>query len=239
MIDGFLAEANGECRARGDQLCQAFGFFQLRSGRHDAIDQPHPLGVDGAHGFAGEHRLHRTDLSRGSGPALRAPGPRNDPDLHLGLTELGRLRGHHQVAHQRQFASTAERVTTDGGDHRLVDRPKSGPAREVVILEHLDRARLGHLRDVGPGREGAVIAGEDHAANGVIAIECFQRIDQLGDGLMIERVANLRPVDRHDADRAICLGEDELVRHHSLLARPKSSPPPCLGPRQPRARSPL
>jgi hypothetical protein len=35
---------------------------------------------------------------------------------------------------------------------------------------------------------------------------------------MVERVADLGPVDGDDADRAIHLGEDEFVGHHSLLA---------------------
>ena len=99
-----------------------------------------------------------------------------------------------------------------------MDGPKTCPAREVVIAEHVDRSGIRHLRDVGAGREGPVITGQDHAADGIVAVERFQRVNQLRDRLLVQRVADLRPVDRNDANRALHLGEHELVRHRSLLA---------------------
>ena len=94
-----------------------------------------------------------------------------------------------------------------------MDRPKARPASEVVVIEHVDGTSLDHLRDVRARREGPVVTGQDHAADTVVLVEPIERVDELGDGLMVQRVADLWPIDGHDPDRPANLGENEFVRH--------------------------
>ena len=119
-----------------------------------------------------------------------------------------------------------------------MDRPKASPAREVVVVEHVDRTGLDHLRDVGARRKGPVVAGQDHAADRIVAIEGLQRVDELRDRLRVEGIADLRPVDPDDPDRPVGLGEYELVGHCSLL-RAQSSPGAAEDRCQPSAESAL
>ena len=94
-----------------------------------------------------------------------------------------------------------------------MDRLEARPASEVVVVEHIDGTGLDHLRDVRAGREGPVVASQDHAADGVVLVVRIERVDELGDGLMVQRVADLRPVDGHDSYRPANFGENEFVRH--------------------------
>ena len=98
-------------------------------------------------------------------------------------------------------------------DHRLVDRPEARPSRGVVVIEHVDGAGLNHLRDVRAGGEGPVVAGQDHAADLVVPVERIEGVDQLSDRLVVQRIADLRPIDGDDPNRAANLGENEFVRH--------------------------
>jgi len=129
------------------------------------------------------------------------------------LAELRGLGGNHQVAHQCQLAAAAEGITAHRRDHGLVDRLEARPSREVVVIEHVDGAGLDHLRDVGAGGEGPVVAGQDHAADPVVPVEHVQGIDQLSDRLMVQRIADLRPIDGDDPYRPPNLGENEFERH--------------------------
>src|SRR5205807_3392529 len=152
-----------------------------------------------------------------SSPALGPAGARNDANLHLGLTELRRLGGNDQVAHESQLATAPQCVTADRGYQWLAERAKACPSAEVVVIQHLDRARFRHLADIRARGKGALAAGQDHASDGGLAVEALQSVDDFGDGLMVEGVVDLGPVDGHDADRPISLGPDEFVRHGSLL----------------------
>jgi hypothetical protein len=75
----------------------------------------------------------------------------------------------------------------------------------------------GHRADVGAGREGLVAAGDDDAADGVVAIEAGERGPQLVHQTVVQRVQLLRPVQADQGGLARTFaahfGEDELVAH--------------------------
>jgi hypothetical protein len=54
------------------------------------------------------------------------------------------------------------------GLRHCLDGP--GPGGEEVVLEHLGVGLVGHLLDVGPGREGLGRAGDDDAADRVVGL---------------------------------------------------------------------
>ena len=46
------------------------------------------------------------------------------------------------------------------------------------------------MRDVRARREGPVVTGQDHAADAVVLVEPIERVDELGDGLMVQPKIN-------------------------------------------------
>src|SRR6185295_848057 len=90
------------------------------------------------------------------------------------------------------------------------------------------------LLDVATSREGFVAGtGNDEAADRVVGIERFYRIEQLGAKLAVYGVEDLRPVERDDADAVLSFHQNVLVCH-------RLDPPlVVLGLRSwPRGRSP-
>ena len=84
-------------------------------------------------------------------------------------------------------------------------------ARDEVFLIGLHVGLLGHLLDVGAGREGLFIAGQHDRADRRIGFEIVERRADLGDEGGVQRVERLRPVQRNDADRAAPLEQDVCV----------------------------
>ena len=83
-------------------------------------------------------------------PTLRAslcvpPGARDDTDADFGLTELGVVGGHGEIAQHGQLASTAEGEATDASHQRRADS-----ARAVDPNLEIDRAASCRPRNGGP-----------------------------------------------------------------------------------------
>ncbi|MFN8539693.1 MAG: hypothetical protein U0232_19705 [Thermomicrobiales bacterium] len=76
------------------------------------------------------------------------------------------------------------------------------------MLTHVDRARAGHLPDVGPGGEGAVVAGEHDRADLVVVVEGFQGVGQFVHQFAAERVERLGAVEADEGDVGVGFGED-------------------------------
>mmetsp|Transcript_14881 Transcript_14881/g.42109 ORF Transcript_14881/g.42109 Transcript_14881/m.42109 type:complete len:230 (+) Transcript_14881:139-828(+) len=68
--------------------------------------------------FSRQRPQHGLGLANGTRQPLRASRPRNDPEIDLRLTELGRLAAHQDIAHHRQFASTSQTKSRNGSDDR-------------------------------------------------------------------------------------------------------------------------
>jgi hypothetical protein len=187
-----------------------------------AAAAPGALGLHGVHHPGGQHQVHRLGLADGTRQALRAAGPGDDAQLDLGLTELGRVGGDHDVAHHRQLAATAQREAGHCGDHRLADRADGFPvAGDQVAGVGRDEVVLGQHADVGAGGKGFVAAGDHDRADAGVGVEASQRGAQLVHQAVIQRVQRLRPVQRDQAGAhgavAADFGEDVFVGHdHSV-----------------------
>ena len=87
------------------------------------------------------------------------------------------------------------------------------PVAREVAGEHVREGFVGHLLDVGAGRERLLGAGDDHATDVCIGLEGVDRRGQFLLERGIERVERLRPVEADDADLALRLDQDVLVGH--------------------------
>ena len=140
---------------------------QLRR-RVDVLDEAaleRLVGVD--HAAGQDQLLGVADVGRAGEPLGAAPAG-DDPEVDLGLAEVGVLGREPDVAGQRHLAAAAERVAVDGGDRRLAHRLEhvGDLLAELGVGARLERRLAVHLLDVGAGDERAVAgAGQhDHAA---------------------------------------------------------------------------
>src|SRR5262249_1862972 len=110
------------------------------------------------------------------------------------------------------------------------ERPDRVPPLDAALVVEVDRRRPRQLADVRARGKGAVVAGEDDAANRLVAVELAKLLDQLVHELVGKRVERFRPVEEDDGDRTVALDEDE--RHRRILpsaAGGGASPPPAVG----------
>ena len=158
------------------------------------------LGVDGG---AGEDQLLGPAPADEAGQALGAAKAGDDAEARLRLAELGLLRGDPDVAGHGQLAAAAESVAVDGGDgglghllqdpEGLVPQLREGTARRGV--------RAVHLGDVRPGHEGLLPpAGEDHHPDVLALPDLPEAGVELVEGLGIQGVQGLGPVDGDGGD---------------------------------------
>lgn len=120
-------------------------------------------------------------------PDLRLPEPR----------AVGR---DHHVAQHGQLTPATEGVPGDGGDERRPKPDQTVPAGEQVGRHDLGVGQLGHLGDVGTGRERTVRAGDHHRADRGVGVEGAHGGDDLAHDLLVQRVQGLRPVEPDEAD---------------------------------------
>ena len=83
---------------------------QVMNGLVDRLDVDRVAGEDQIECAAAADRPQQT---------LRAPGPRDQPAVDLGLAEAGRVGGVAEVAGQRELAPASEREPVDRRDDRL------------------------------------------------------------------------------------------------------------------------
>ena len=114
----------------------------------------------------------------------------------------------------------------DGSDGRVavitINRPKVLNALNSATLDELARAILTLTRDdavrvvviTGAGDERFLArAGEDDRAHAGVGLQLEDRAPQLVDGLAVQRVEDLGPVDGDRGDGAVAL-EEEVFKSH-------------------------
>ncbi len=119
-------------------------------------------------------------------------------------------------------AATAQRITRDRGDDGLAHVAHLLPADgDEVLKENVLIGLVLHLLDVGTGGESLLAAGQDHAADAGIGLECIQRQAEFAHQVGAKRVQRLWAVQADDADPALGLGLDVLVcsRHWMSSSR--------------------
>ena len=121
--------------------------------------------------------------------ALLLPTPRGSPCVPPALAELRRVGGDDEVAHHRQLAAAAQRETSHCRDHRLAHLAHGFPvARDEVGAVRVHEGLVGHRRDVGAGGKRLVVAGDDDAADAVVAVEVQQGGTELVHQRVVQRV---------------------------------------------------
>jgi len=203
--DGFLCQAYGDWGFGGDRGCQGEGFLQVYLGGDDAIDQPQPVGFLCREEAPGQHQLHCQCLAKRARETLGAASPGHDSDVDFGLPKLRRIAGDDHIAEHCQFAASAECISADGGDERLLQRGDALPLAELVAQKHLHRIRLCHLVNIGTGGKCALVPMQYHAADVGIGIECLQRRDELLHQGETQGIELVRAIELYGTNSGVCL----------------------------------
>ena len=178
-VDGLLAHGDRELRV-GSHLVGGFdsGVDQLVNGEHLAHETRslRRLGVDH---IPRQAHLHGFGLADRARQPLGASGARNRANADLRLTEAGLLPGVNDIAHHGQLTSAAERVAVHSRDDGLGAVGHITPEGEEVTAVDISELLVLHLLDVGSRGEGLIAAGEDHSADGRIALCRLHGIHEL------------------------------------------------------------
>src|SRR5690606_38810795 len=155
---------------------------------------------------------------------------RSESSFHFREPERQVVGGDPDVAGEREFGATAERVSEDGRDHRL--RALHDRLEEVATnTAHRQRVRdrtvrsvvLGHLGEIAPGAERTGAFGaQHHDPDIVVVVRRFDGSHQLLHQRVGQRVQPLRPVQRDGGDVPVDL-DDDLRAHRPTSAMRASS----------------
>ena len=155
----------------------------------------------------------------------RADDRRQDPEPRLGEPEPGPRLGDDEVGDGAQAHPATERRAMDARDHRRrtrVDGLEHLGHRHRVLLVALgvERHRGAHPVEVGAGAERRSVAGQDDRAKLArrFAGEQRERGPQLGDQRGVERVVDVRAVERHAGNDAIgsCALDPQAAAGHRI-----------------------
>ena len=200
---GALADLPALCAAgNGDGLGELDRALE-QVALHDLVDQADLLRLRGGDRIArGDHVERRLDADDAR-HALRAPGAREDTELHFGQSQLRGRNRDAIVAAERDFEPAAQR--------RAVDRDHDRLRR---ILEAVDDGlqagaghRLAELADIGAGDIGPPRADQHHGLDLGIGGRLGQAIGQALAHRRAQRV-DRGVVDGDDGDVAAALVTD-------------------------------
>ena len=202
----------------------------------DLGDEPPREGRAGVEELAAvEHLLDRPRRHRVPDDLERRGGKRHaEPDLVQAEAPGGRAH-HARVARQGQDAAAGHRVASQCGHHRArigedAEHDRVEPGHELVHgvpLEPVER------HEVEPGREEAIVAGQDESAR-VPGPRLVERALDRGQGPGVQRVG--LPAGEMDDGEAV--SPLEVVRRVAARAR-SAIPPPrqrCLADARPASR---
>src|SRR5262245_58587971 len=97
-----------------------------------------------------------------------------------------------------------------GADGNL--KGASGIAHAILLFAAVALVVLHLFLDIATGRERLVTGtGDDEAADRVVGVEHFYRVEQLAAELAVHGVEDFWPVERDDADAVLPLDHDVLV----------------------------
>ena len=186
------------------------------SGVHDLVGEADPERFVGADLTAGEAQLLRTARADESGQTLRAAATRNDAEQDLRLSEHRLVRRDAVVAGQREFASAAQRVPADRGDHEARDR---GDGVEGIVERRTDRGRLvwaAELGDVGTCGEQPITTRDHDGARRILG-QFRRRGPDLAEQLRRQGI-DLAVGEREERDPVGLSFEREQFGHSRSLA---------------------
>src|SRR5580765_7180537 len=132
--------------------------------------------------------------------ALRAADAGNDSKLDFRLAEPGGIGGDYDVALHGELAAATKRKARHRRDNRLARLCRGIPVRDEIAEIGLDEGLIRHFLYIGPGSEGFVATCDEHAADLVVTIEGLDRLRQLGNQRLVERIEGLRAAEADDSD---------------------------------------
>ena len=135
------------------------------------------------------------------------------------MAEPGVIAGQDEVAHQRQFTTTAQGKTVHSSDDRLAAVGHAVAVAEQIVEVDLRVRQLGHFLDVGTGGEGFFRAGQHDATDVRIGFQTIEGVVQFADDLRVQRVQRLRTVQGDQADTAVGFQQNRFVTHNGLLLK--------------------
>ena len=154
---------------------QPLGRVQEVLGRRDLVHQADLRGAPGVQRPPGQDQIERRGDPDEARQALRPSPSRNDPEAHLGKTDLDAriVGGDAEMAGQDQLGAAAETGAVDGGYHRE-RQPLDGVEQPVSLarggLGVLDRAQRADLVDVGAGDERPGLGAHHHERAHVLVV---------------------------------------------------------------------
>ena len=219
-VEGALQAANGEGALPHDLAgpLDPLG-LELRHG-YDRVDEPHLPGLGRAVLPAKKPDLAGLLLPDDPGEIARPEAAVEAAHAGAHLAEDGVVGRDRQVADDVQHVPAADRVAGNQGNHDLRHGPNE--LLEVQDVEPRD-AVPAHVPGgppdalVAAGAKGVLAvrvrsgAGEEDDPDLRVLAGVGEGLDHLADGLGAERVALLRPVDRHLGDPVRLVVEDVRV----------------------------
>jgi hypothetical protein len=162
--------------------------------------------------------LLTTPAASASSAEMRSPSSSSSFVFLLGSAEGRALAGDDQVAGEREPERAGEHVPVRRADRRLADlhdRPEQARKALGPEVPVYDRDVSGELVEAGAGGEDLVVGRAEHdAADALVVAGRLERVDQLAQQLVRERVALVRLVERDGRDTiGAHVVENRLVRH--------------------------
>jgi len=142
-----------------------------------------------------------------------------EPALGLEDPEHGALPRHPDVGRLEDLGPARDGPSLDRRDQRLaqVVVAQQGLPVQVRVLGHAVLVLFGvaaaHRLEVHAGAERPAGAGEDGAADVVVAVDLLPGVLHADQHRQAQRVLRLRTVHRHDGGRAVALERQVLSRH--------------------------
>ena len=197
-----VRDAPGERLHRGRQLVR----------RHHLVHHADLVGAPRVDGLAGEEQVARVRGPDDLHQLLAEREGDHQPDARQRHAEPRGLRGHAQVAVQRQLAAARDRIPVERGDR--------GVLRPLHPLQHLDHIafRIGlavallHLLEVHPRAEGGAGALDHHHPHVAAAVQVVEGRAQGLQQRSVHGIALVRAVHR-DGGNTRVYREQDLIRH--------------------------
>ena len=165
---------------------------------------------------AGEHHVRRHRGTHHPWKPLRPAVAGYEAEAGLRQAE-GRPGGQDgECGGQDELETPAERYPVHGGDHghRVVldlgQDPLSGTEHSMRLL----RVESRQLIEIGARAEGPLPrSGDDDRAYSSARAQRLDRVRDAPQGPRVERVVDVRAVDRHDGNRVVLFDNDLFVSH--------------------------
>jgi AcrR family transcriptional regulator len=204
-----LGGGDGQRSAGHDVAGEVDGGVERGARLDDAVDDAEGVQALGLDGIAGQRQLHHHVVGHAARQAQQRTGSRDESASYLGQRETRGARGDDEVAGDGHLEPAGHGVSLDGGDERLLRR-LAGHAREAsvgIAGLHPPTERP----QVHAGGEPAARPGQDGHRQPVVGVEPLQRRADGFGGHSVDRVADLRPVDREHEDTLAFLDADRLT----------------------------